>query len=596
VRSFLLAAVLGVGTTASAAGQLAVQQPTEKLLIVPVPVTGGADSLTSLRITDLTRERLDKLARYKVVVIPKQKICEALGASGFSCDGLMDRQQASQLARFLDADAYVSGVIARDGSALSARLRVIDIGGSGFAYSFSARDGNPGSPEALAEAIAQRLNTIIRAAERTRECEDQRRKGQFPRATESARKALENDPNLPAAHLCIATIYEAQRLRPDSLIAAAGRALKGDSLNTHALDLIFRQHQVKGDTAVALDWAERLYRADPSNKNLLLGIVTQRQLRREYERAAALLREGLQQFPGDPQLHDRLYQVCIEGGRWRCVLEVVNERVLRDSTLLGDTATLAVAIGAAQAAPDTQALDRWSAEAAKRYPNNVSYLKIRATAHEWHHRPDSAVATLQRVLALQPTETAAALAAAKIVVERASYDTAGVRGDSTMLPARRAALADQLEKARPLLARGRESADTGVRLNAAVLMLTAGSKLAQAQAYDRAYPWLDTLLLFVAPRGPADTTGPRHQIRVQASFWWGIASVVTSQPAYRQLTQVSKSCPEAKIFNDRIQRTRAALELSRRVHPQTVERMLGAVAQYENAMKSVRDAFKCRNF
>jgi tetratricopeptide (TPR) repeat protein len=595
VRSFLLAAALGVGTAASAAGQLAVQQPTEKLLIVPVPVTGGADSLTSLRITDLTRERLDKLARYKVVVISKQKICEALGASGFPCDGLMDRQQASQLARFLDADAYLSGVIARDGSSLSARLRVIDIGGSGFAYSFSARDGNPGSPEALAEAIAQRLNTIIRAAERTRECEDQRRKGQFPRAAESARKALENDPNLPAAHLCTATIYEAQRLSPDSIIAACSRALRGDSLNTHALECVARQNQIKGDTATALQWFERLAMADPSNKGLLLGLVTQLQLRKDYERTERLLRWGLQQFPGDQQLHDRLYQVCIEGGRWRCVLDVVSERVRHDSTLLGDTATLAVAIGAAQAAPDTQALDRWSAEAVKRYPNNGSYLKIRATAHEWNHRPDSAVATLQRILALQPAEVAPALAAAKIIVERATYDTAGVR-DSTLLPARRAALADQLEKARPFLGRGRESADTAFRLNTAVLMLTAGSKLAQAQAYDRAYPWLDTLVQFVAPRGPADTTGPRHQIRVQASFWWGIASVVTSQPAYRQLTQVSKSCPEAKVFNERIQRTRAALELSRRVHPQTVERMLGAVAQYENAMKSVKDAFKCRNF
>ena len=54
--------------------------------------------------------------------------------------------------------------------------------------------------------------------------------------------------------------------------------------------------------------------------------------------------------------------------------------------------------------------------------------------------------------------------------------------------------------------------DSGQQLSAAVILLTGGSKLAQAGAYDRAYEWLDQSLQLVAPRAPADTTGPRQHI------------------------------------------------------------------------------------
>jgi len=595
VISLRVAAALAVIATAPVEAQLAVTLPTEKLLLVPLPVTGGADSALSVRAMDVARERLSKLVASKVIVIPKPKICEALSASGFTCDGLMDDQQARQLARFLQVDAYDVGTLSRDGSALAARIRLLDIGGSGFAYAFTVRDGNPGGAEALGEAIAQRLVTVIRAGERARECEQRRQRGDFPRALESARKALEIEPSLPAAHLCTATVYEAQRQPPDSIIAAARRALAGDSLNARALETIARQYQVKGDTTEAFRMFERLVEADPGNKSVGLGLAAQYQQRRDFQGAERVLRRLVERFPGDAQVSDRLYQVCLEGGRWRCVLEFVALRVQRDSALLGDTATLKVAIGAAQQAPDTQALDRYTVAALRRYPNDPSFLKARVAALDWTGRPDSAVAVIRRLMALRPGDVAAALSAAKIIIEHAAYDTAGAGKDSVELRRRRAELADRIEAARPFLAAGRASPDTAIRLNAAVLMLTAGSKLAQAQAYDRAYPWLDSLLTLVEPRTPADTTGPRHQIRVNASFWYGIASIVSSGVPYRQMAQ-SKSCGEAKAFSDRLKRTRAALELGRRVHEATVIQMLAAAKQYEAAMTSVRQAFKCTNF
>src|SRR5207237_7303059 len=101
-------------------------------------------------------------------------------------------------------------------------------------------------------------------------------------------------------------------------------------------------------------------------------------------------------------------------------------------------------------------------------------------------------------------------------------------------------------------------ADSTQRLNAMVIMLGAGSKVAQAGAYDRAYPWLDQLLQAPTPRSPADTVGPRQPIRVQASFWYGVSAVASLAGPYSAMVK-SKNCDQAKAIHDRVARTKARL-------------------------------------
>jgi hypothetical protein len=74
-----------------------------------------------------------------------------------------------------------------------------------------------------------------------------------------------------------------------------------------------------------------------------------------------------------------------------------------------------------------------------------------------------------------------------------------------------------------------------------------------------------------------------------------LTSVLTSGGAYKGMTD-SRSCARAKEFFDRIKRTRTALERGRSVHEPTAAQMLRAVAQYEGAMPSVKQAFQCTNF
>src|SRR5207245_10559749 len=95
---------------------------------------------------------------------------------------------------------------------MTARVRIVDIGSSGYAFLITASTANPGTTVALAEQISQRLNAIIRAGELARECNDRRQKGQLSQALESARKAPQTEPNPTAAHLRLRTTHATPRM------------------------------------------------------------------------------------------------------------------------------------------------------------------------------------------------------------------------------------------------------------------------------------------------------------------------------------------------------------------------------------------------
>lgn len=593
-----LVAALTVGVVGAAPAQLAISQPTERLLVLPLGVRTAADSAASVAVMDGAREKLAALARYKVLVIPKAKLCEALQASGFPCDGLLEESQARLLARFLNADAFTTGTLMREGTALKADVRVVDIGGAGFAFAFTATNGNPGTPAALAEAVAARLNTIVRAGEYARECQNHRQRGAFARALESARKAFAIEPNLTAAHLCVATVYEVQRMPPDSLIAAATRALRGDSLNATAWETIARNYQVKGDTLKAIEAFIAQLRGEPVNTRLRLGVAQTLLQQRQYQRAVDLLDDGLARNAGDQVMIDLRTRICIDGELWRCALDGLTRRAEADTSLLADTAFLKTVLGAAQQLSDTQALLRYGHAAARAHPNSAAFWKALGSAFELAGRPDSAIWAYRRSLTIDPSDLAGGLLVAKAMIEGAVYDTAQVnrwKADTARVRALRQAYADRMDTAKVYITRALAASDTGLRINTAVIMLTAGSKLAQAQAYEHAYPWLDQTLQTVAPRAPADTTGPRHQIRVQASFWFGLTSVQTLGGPYKAMLD-SKHCGEAKAINDRIVRTKGALTLGARVHPPTANTLLLNLGRYEELMPRVKQAYKCTNF
>ena len=582
----------------TAPAQVAPPQPAERLVVLPLTVKTPADSGPSIAIMDAARERLAGLARYKVMVVSKAKLCEALKASDFACDVLLDESQALLLARFMNANAYTTGTLDHSGGSPVASIRVHDIGSSGYAALFSVTSGNPGTPPALGEAIAQRLNNVVRAGEQARECNDQRQKSQFNKALDAARKALAIEPNLAAAHICMATLYEAQRLPLDSQLVAYQRAAKGDSLNATAWENVARLYQQKGDTLKAIDAFIHELQGEPQNTQLRLGIAELLRQQKQYQRAVAILDDGLAKSQDDQRMADLKARICIEGELWRCVLDGFATQAKKDTAKLADSAFIKAALGASQQLADTGQLLYFSHAAVRHFPKSAAFWKALGAVFDTRGQRDSSIWAYRQSLALDPSDVGASLLVAKAIVDGAMYDTAQagkLKADTAALHAYRSAFADKLDTARNYVAKAASSSDTALRLNAAVILLTGGSKVAQAQAYDRARPWLEQTLQLVAPRTPADTVGPRQQIRVQASFWYGVSLFQALPPAYQAMVK-SKNCNDAKEVNDRIAQTKDALLAGARVSPSFVNTLLTNLGKFDEQMPKVRQAFKCKNF
>ena len=601
MRAIQFVVALTLGVTTSAVAQLAAPQaPSQRLLILPLQAS-AADSAGSIALANAVRDRVTALAKNKVMVVPRAKLCEALQASGFPCDVLLDDQQAKQLARFLQVHAYLIGQYEKKGATLAADVHLVDIASSGMSGTFAISDANPGTTAALAELIAQKIAAIVRISEPIRNCYEERKQQRFSRARSEANKALAVDPNSTGAWLCIATIHEATRQPIDSVIHASQNALKGDSCNGTAWENIARGYQQKGDTVKMVDAFISQLCSEPRNISKYLGIAQLLRQQKNFEKAVEVLDRGLKVAPGETQLLDLKLAICNEAPNYRCSSRVFYEKAQRDTALQGDSAFLKPAIGAAQQANDTTVLVFFTGAAVRHYPQNPSFTKARAGAFELAGNTDSALVYYKKALAIDANDVATSLQIAKILIDRAVYDTTAARRmreakDTVGLRRLQEAFATRVDSARPYLRPGLNASDSTQRLAAAVIMLTGGSKIAQAQAYYGAYPWLDTLLIVVAPRNASDTLGPKQQVRINGSFWFGLSSVLTLNGPYQDMAKEKDKrlqCPKARAVFERLARTKSALQLGRRVHPPTADQMLGFVAQYEKSKQSVQRAFKC---
>jgi tetratricopeptide (TPR) repeat protein len=594
-------AVLTAGAAGGLAAQLAAPQPTEKLLVLSLTVTNPADSAASIATMDAARARIISLARYKVNVIAKTKLCEVLQQSGFGCDVLITPQQAEQLAKALGINSYTGGVLTHTGNLYIAKVHIVS-GASGFASTFTINGA--ATPPALGEAIAQRLNNIVKAAEFARSCNEQRSHNALDRALVEARKAFAIEPNLAEAWACIATVWELKK-QPDSVKMAYRGALMGDSANSGVWSRLANLQMATGDTDGSLGTYAQELRQNPTDKQLRLAIAGQQLQRKKYVEALALVDSGLKVTPADQQLSETRRRIVQDGTTNATdpavkktmsgeLLGMMRQEATTDTAKLADTNNLKLAIATAAAVNDTAQYLWWTQAAVRRYPSSVPFLKQRAGAFLLAGQTDSAVGVYRRVLVANPNDVQTSLLVAKTIIDGAVWDTAAARRagkDTAALHRLRDPFAAKINPARPLLGPGYAASDSGLKLTAYVIGLTGGSKLAQAGAYDDAYVWLDQLL---NEMGPAGGSGPKEQIRTQASFWFGISTALSLGEPYGHMVK-TKSCPEAKLINDRINRGIQAIDFGAHVAPGPAAQMRGILGQYAANMPKVYQAFKCKN-
>ncbi len=593
VPSMLMLATAGVllAHPAAAPAQQRQAVQTERILILPPIPRDPGDSTFAVELGDALRSKMEGKTRRRLTVISKDRIAEALEASGFGRDALLDLAASEQLARFLQADGYTVGWLGPN-PARRVDIRLVELRRSGFGGWVHYQAPANATAEQIAEAVAEQMEAQVRAAEFTRECYERRDRRDFTGAKERARRAFEFVPNHPVAAMCLAVVFEVERAPADSQIKALELAVKGDSLNARAWEMLGRQHQVLAGTrpnpdsarADSLKGAEAFARqldADPSDLRLRLGIAALFITLKQYDRARGMIDEGLKQNPQDLQALQLKARACEDGSMWPCLVEALAAQYELDSTLAGNAEFYGKIIGASQQAGNQAAAFRWTGEAVRRVPSNVAFWRARAAAFTAANMTDSALVAYRRIAQLDPNDIAAPLRIVQIEADtsRLRIDTL-VRLDTAKLR-RIDSLLTRVAAMRTNSAG--QPTDTAVWMNVALLYFQPATQLIQKRVnFQLGAQWLEKVLKYDV----------RRQLSAQAHFFLGLAYFFPL-PEFDARLREAKSCQMVTQEAEMVAKAKQALTLGASVQPSTANQLLQYITQFEGLIPEYRRAFKC---
>ena len=575
-RAVMTSAVcVGLAVPAVAGAKLARQASNERLLVLAPVTSNPADSTYSAELADAIRDRMSLKYRFQFLVIPTEKICEALEASGFSCGAPLPLENAAALARFLQVTAYIVGWLRVSPDSLVLVLRLVDAAGSGLTG--WERFATPAATQAgsFGQTVADGLDTEIRAAERARSCNERRQRGDTKGAVAQAQRAFELYPNHTGAALCLELVYELQRQPVDSLIAVLTKAAAGDSLNKRAWEDLSRRLVEKGDTAGSLNASRRQLRAEPSDQRLRVGLVAALIIRREYQDAATLADEGLVLNPGDLVLLGLKERACLEGTMWRCALQTLDQEAQIDTTLVADSIFYQKIFGAAQSIPDTAAMALWSGRAVARFPNSGSLWRARAAALKAVDDRAGALSAYQRLLTLDSTQVGSALAAAQLLLDSTLVIDTGVPLDTARLH----------EADRLLTLVATQTSDSLTLINVARMYYNPAAKITQL----RIAAGLPIAARFLEGALRYDKSGA---LLVPANFFLGLAYAFQVFEGLDTM-QKTKSCEVVQRKLDMTLRGKRALTIGRPISAPTADQILPYLTRFEGDLPKYKAAWKC---
>jgi tetratricopeptide (TPR) repeat protein len=576
-RGVVVAAmVTGMAFPRPAEAQLARQTSNERILVLTPVSANPADTGYVATLADALRDRMASKYRFRMFVIPTEKICEALEASGFNCQTPQPPENAAPLAKFLQATGYIVGWLDHANDSLVLTLRLVNTAGSGLGG--WARFAVPANTAAgdFGRTVAEGLDTQIKAAEYARECTQRRERGDQKGAAERAQRAFELYPNQPAAALCLALVHEVRQDPLDSIVAALRKAVVGDSLDGRAWESLGRRLQDMGDTTAALNAFRNQLRAEPANGQLRLGLAAAYVARKDYEPAVEILDEGLAVNPGDLPMLALKERACLEGTMWRCGLQALDQEYQIDTAFRSDSVFYQKVFGAAQSIPDTAAMVKWSALAVERFPNSVALWRARAAALKVANERNQALQAYQRLLALDSTQVGSALAAAQLLLDSTLVIDTSVPLDTARL--------NQADRLLQLVAQ--QARDTVTLMNVAALYYNPAAKISQL----RMMPYLPLAARFLEHALQYDVRG---SLTGPANFFLGLAYFFQVTELDTKVRQ-TKDCNLVDVEIDMTQKAKRALTIGRSISPQTVDQLLGFVRQLETALPTYKPAFRCK--
>ncbi|HEY1953050.1 MAG TPA: tetratricopeptide repeat protein [Gemmatimonadaceae bacterium] len=344
-----------------------------------------------VQAAEAIRDQLSKQTNIRdLVVVPKADITNSLISSGYSPTEPLPPGDAKALATLVRAQQYLEGSVSRTPTGYKIDSRLI-----------ISRDMNkgqilPSGQGAKLDDAASQVAKAIRDARRQLPAEEQCHndvvQGKFQEAVTAARQGLNGYPNANIVGVCLAEAYNGLKMR-DSVVAVSERIRANDPRNGPALRMLATSYramidspppgiaaaQLATDTTKLLEALASMAAADPTNTRLVQDVInTYPQLGRA-EQAIPLVRDLLQNNPGDPQLLNQAWLVYLNAKAYQDAINVGTELIRVDTAAA--TADFYTRLAAAYTQLNQpQKASEVAAIAAKKFPNDPTLSLITANS------------------------------------------------------------------------------------------------------------------------------------------------------------------------------------------------------------------------
>jgi tetratricopeptide (TPR) repeat protein len=365
-----------------------------------VPTFRSAEKGLGLQAAEAIRERMGQDFQLKTLwIVPKSDIMTTLLNSGYSTTEALSSNDARALAQLLRAEEYVEGTVEKipTGYRVSANMMLI------------RPDGmvQPLPPIEVAKLpdAAKQVSSAVEAARKqvdpAKKCIDLYRAKNYTGAIAEAKKGIAAYPNAVMPRVCIAEIYNDQKLGADSMISVSEAVLKIHKDNKRALAFAADAYAEKKMEDKQIETLTRLISLDPNNTRLQTQVVNILAASGKASLALPIVDDAVKNNPGDAALVKLQWLVHfaakdVKGGL------VIGEEMVKLDTASADTGFfMRQAAGYAADSQFKKAAETLARGRAK-FPNNMSISSTYVQLLIQTGQTAQAIEEAKRVLTVNP--------------------------------------------------------------------------------------------------------------------------------------------------------------------------------------------------
>jgi tetratricopeptide (TPR) repeat protein len=400
---------------------------------VMIPTLQSSDKELGVQAAEAIRNQLQKQTNTRdLVVVPKADINNSLVSSGYPPSDALAPGDAKALASLVRAPQYLEGTVTKTPTGYKIDSRLI------ISRDMFKGQALPSAQGAKLDDAAGQVARAIKDARRQlpaeEACHNAIAQGKYQEAVTAARQGLVGYPTANIVGVCLAEAYNNLKM-PDSVVAVAERVRATDPRNIPALRLLTTTYRARidsprpgtdptrasSDTTELLKVLGSLAAADPTNIKLVQDVVNEYASMGRAPQAVPLVRDLLQNNPGDPQLLNLAWLVYLNAKDYQGAIDVGNEMVRVDTAAA--TADYYKRLAAAYTALNQpQKASEVSNLGAKKFPNDPTLSIIVANSLYKSGQLQQALDAAKKALAANPKNPQAYFLLATIQGALNQYD------------------------------------------------------------------------------------------------------------------------------------------------------------------------------